>query len=66
MLVSLTDAGRRLRGEIERVWQELERLSTAHLSENEREQLLRLLESVEAHVRPAGTAGDEAPSAAQR
>jgi MarR family transcriptional regulator, organic hydroperoxide resistance regulator len=65
MLVSLTDAGRRLRGEIERTWQELERLTTAHLTDREREQLLHLLQSVEAHVRPAGAPDDEAPSTAR-
>jgi DNA-binding MarR family transcriptional regulator len=64
-LVSLTATGRRLRGEIERTWRELERLSTAHLTHRQREQLLRLLQSVEAHVSPPGRT-DDAPSAAQR
>jgi len=66
MLVSLTDAGRRLRGEIERVWRELERRTTAHLSEREREQLLGLLASVEAHMRPPVAADGDAASAARR
>jgi DNA-binding MarR family transcriptional regulator len=64
MLVSLTAAGRRLRGTIERIWQELERLSVEHLSDHQRGELLSLLRSVEAHIQPAdGT--DGAPSAAQ-
>lgn len=60
-LVSLTDAGRRLRGKIERTWQELERLTTAHLSDAEREQLQHLLASVEAHLSPPGIAVHDAP-----
>jgi MarR family transcriptional regulator, organic hydroperoxide resistance regulator len=66
MLVSLTEEGRRLRGEIERTWQELERRTTAHLSDRDREQLLRLLESVEAHLSPPGAGEQDAPSAAER
>lgn len=66
MLVSLTDAGRGLRAEIERIWRELERRTTAHLTDRQREQLLHLLQSVEAHLRPAVAPDDDPPSAAER
>lgn len=66
MLVSLTEAGRRLRGEIERTWQELERRTTAHLSDRDREQLLQLLQSVESHLIPAVAPDGDPPPAAER
>ncbi len=59
MLVSLTDAGRRLRDEIERIWQEMERLTVAHLNERQRAQLLTLLRSVEARIEPTTTTRHE-------
>jgi len=57
-LVSLTDAGRQLRTEIEHVWEEMERLTAAHLSEAERRQLLQLLESIEGQLQPAPAVAD--------
>jgi MarR family transcriptional regulator, organic hydroperoxide resistance regulator len=60
MLARLTDAGRQLRDQIEHVWQELERRTVGHLAEPEREQLLRLLQSVEVHLSPAERPTDDA------
>lgn len=53
-VVRLTAAGRRLRREIERIWEEMERLTVAHLSGRERKALLDLLRSVEARLEPDG------------
>jgi DNA-binding MarR family transcriptional regulator len=53
-VVRLTAAGRRLRRAIERIWQEMEQLTVAHLRAGERTALLALLRSVEARLKPEG------------
>jgi DNA-binding MarR family transcriptional regulator len=51
-VVRLTAAGRRLRRAIERIWQQMEQLTVAHLSACDRTALLALLRSVEARLKP--------------
>jgi DNA-binding MarR family transcriptional regulator len=52
VVVSLTDEGRRLRGEVERIWKQMEHLMVGHLSDQQRRELLRLLDTVEAQLQP--------------
>jgi len=52
VVVSLTDEGRRLRGEVERIWQQMEQLMVGHLSDQQRRELLSLLDTVEAQLQP--------------
>jgi len=58
-LVTLTDKGRRLRGNVTRLWSELEQETTKMLSPTERARLLALLHKVEEglHVSVAGGEG---------
>lgn len=50
VLVSATRAGRALRGQVEQAWQELEELTTAGLTDEERVAVMRLLRRIEANL----------------
>jgi DNA-binding MarR family transcriptional regulator len=52
VVVSLTARGRRVRVEVERIWQDMERLTVGHLGGMQRADLLRLLHSIEANLQP--------------
>jgi DNA-binding MarR family transcriptional regulator len=53
-VVTLTDAGRDLRGQVTALWRRLERETVAGLTPDEREQLLALLRKVEGGLRASG------------
>ena len=64
-VVSLTAAGRRLQGDVTRLWGELEHETVKRLSADERATLLGLLHKVEdtLHASGAPAAGGETPAA---
>jgi len=50
MIVSLTDQGRKLRPRVERLWADLEAITTRGFSERQRTDFLRMLRKVEANL----------------
>lgn len=62
VVVRLTDEGRQVRGEVERIWAQMERITVGHLGERRRALLLAALKSIEARLpraanaQPRGTA----------
>jgi MarR family transcriptional regulator, organic hydroperoxide resistance regulator len=60
-LVGLTAAGRGLRGDVTRLWGELERETVRSLSDDERQTLLALLARMEQSLHASGTAGVSEP-----